>query len=398
MSVKRNVLYVLSGLLLNCQDPVEKNISTWEPSVGTQYFVSATSGEVISRSTLQVLASEFGEDVSPSLFKYDVQNYTLTYLTYYKGELVEASGLVTIPLGMDTAGPIVSLQHGTNFEKTDAPSVRDGIEGMELFASAGYFTLMPDYLGYGKSDSIFHPYYDRNYSAGSVIHFIRATKEFLGKEGIHFNNKLFLAGYSEGGYVTLAAAKELAENRAHDLTVTAVAAGAGGYDLPGMLREITTTTYYASPGYLAFVVMAYNKTYEWNKPLSYFFKEKYAEALSKYLNGQFSGSYINSKLTNRIEDLFNADFLQSLRSDQGSLEIKEALRNNSVAGWKTEVPVRLYHGTKDEIIPFKNSEITLQKFQDAGSINVTLTPIPGGTHGSSFAPMVREFVPWFLSQ
>ncbi|HEY9487153.1 MAG TPA: lipase family protein, partial [Chryseosolibacter sp.] len=180
--------------------------------------------------------------------------------------------------------------------------------------------------------------------------------------------------------------------------VTAVAAGAGGYDLPGMLREVTTTTYYASPGYLAFVVMAYNKTYEWNKPLSYFFKEKYAEALSKYLNGQFSGSYINSKLTNRIEDLFNADFLQSLRSDQGSLEIKEALRNNSVAGWKTEVPVRLYHGTKDEIIPFKNSEITLQKFQDAGSINVTLTPIPGGTHGSSFAPMVREFVPWFLSQ
>ena len=132
---------------------------------------------------------------------------------------------------------------------------------------------MPDFLGYGTSQSIFHPYYDKAHASSTVIDLIKAAKEFLNQEEIAFNEQLFLAGYSEGGYVTLAAAKEIDENPEHGLNVTAVAAGAGGYDLPGMLAEITSGTYYAYPSYLAFVLMAYNETNDWHKPLTYFFRK-----------------------------------------------------------------------------------------------------------------------------
>lgn len=395
MSGSKNLILILAALLMNCQDAVEKP-SSEAPPVKNQYLLSATPGSETSQGTLQLLASAFGQADVATLLKYDVKAFTLTYTTSYKGEPVAASGLIMVPVGITSDAPIVSLQHGTEFRKDDAPSVKGGFQGLEFFASAGYIALMPDFLGYGTSQSIFHPYYDKAHASSTVIDLIKAAKEFLNQEEIAFNEQLFLAGYSEGGYVTLAAAKEIDENPEHGLNVTAVAAGAGGYDLPGMLAEITSGTYYAYPSYLAFVLMAYNETNDWHKPLTYFFQEKYASALQTFLNGEYGGSYINSKLTTHVPSLFNSDFFQRLKDPAGELELKTALEHNSVAGWKTDVPIRLFHGTKDEIIPFSNSEATLEKFKASGSTNVSLTPIPGGTHGSSFEPMLRNFVPWFL--
>lgn len=387
----------MSALFFGCQEPVETNLPAEVPSVENKHFVSATPGGETSKGTLQFLASSFGQSSLASQLKYDVKSYTLRYSTTYKGQTVEASGIIMVPVGMDAAASMVSLQHGTEFRKEDAPSAKEGLQGVELFASAGYVTLVPDFLGYGSTESLFHPYYDRAHAAGTVIDMIKAAKEFLTEENVLLNDKLFLAGYSEGGYVTLAASKEIDENPAHDLNLTAVAAGAGGYDLPHMLTGITSKSYYAYPSYLAFVLMAYNITNDWKKPLSYFFSPAYADALGKVMDGQYGGSYINSKLTTHVPSLLNVDFYARLQDPQRELELKMALEHNSVAGWKTEVPIRLFHGTKDEIIPYSNSEVTLEKFKAAGSENVSLTLIPAGTHSNSFESMLRNFIPWFLS-
>ena len=139
-----------------------------------------------------------------------------------------------------------------------------------------------------------------------------------------------------------------------------------------------------------------HNTYGWNKPLTYFFRSQYADALSKYMNGEYDGWYINSKLTTAVPSLFNEEFYSRLKKPDEELVLKQALKNNSVSGWKTTVPIRLYHGTKDEIIPYQNSELTLENFKAAGSTDVKLTLISGGSHGSSFAPMMQAFIPWFL--
>jgi dipeptidyl aminopeptidase/acylaminoacyl peptidase len=361
-----------------------------------KYFVSASAGKETALETLQFLAATFGHDSLSALLKHNVERYTITYRTVYKGEDVKASGVLLLPQNLTTEAPVVSLQHGTTFQKSDAPSVNSGFQGMEFFASAGYITLIPDYLGYGESDEIFHPYYDQEHAASTVIDLVKAAKEFLKRGEIPVSDKLFLAGYSEGGYVTLAAAKEIEEEPAHGMKLTAVAAGAGGYDLLAMHKSITDAQYYSYPSYLAFVMMSYNQTYDWNKPLSYFFNGHYADSLAKYLNGNHGGGFINSKLTNHIPSLLNPRFYDGLRGD-GETGFKLALKENSVAGWKTQVPIRLFHGTRDEIIPYQNSEITLERFQAAGSNNVTLKLIPGGTHGNSFEPMLRDFIPWFLA-
>jgi dipeptidyl aminopeptidase/acylaminoacyl peptidase len=388
---KNHLLLFAASVLLSCSDHAE---STTAPE--RQYFVSATETSSLSVISMKAFAISSGySDLAP-LLKYDVKSYRLVYKTTFKGESINVSGLLIIPQGVKTASPIISVQHGTTFVKDEAPTT-GGVTGMEFFASAGYITLMPDFIGYGESSEIFHPYYDKEYSAMAVVDMIKSAKEFLNENKIDFNTDLFLAGYSEGGYVTLAAAQEIQNNAAHNLTVKAAAAGAGGYDLKGMLAGVGTTSYYSYPSYLAFVLMSYNNTYNWNKPLTYFFKPKYATALNTYLNGNYSGSYINQKLTTDLNELFDADFYSRLKQPDQELELKLAIQKNSVDGWKTNTPIRLYHGTDDEIIPFENSETTLANFKNAGSGNVSLTAVPDGTHGNSFIPMMKDVIPWFLS-
>jgi dipeptidyl aminopeptidase/acylaminoacyl peptidase len=358
--------------------------------------VSATKNSEISVETLRAFTSTFGQKKIEKLLKYGVRTYTVVYETNWKGNRIKASGLLLLPTGISEAAPIMSVQHGTSFSKGEAPSAAAGYSGMELFASAGYIVLMPDYIGYGSSVQLFHPYYDKGYSALSVIDMISSAKQFLKREKVAFNDKLFLAGYSEGGYVTLAAAAEIERNPIHDLRVTAVATGAGGYDLTQMLTSVTTNSYYAYPAYLAFILMAYNNTYDWNKPLTYYFKKPYADALTKYMRGSNSGWTINSHLTTNLISLFDTDFYSNLKTREGERDLKTALKSNSISGWKTKIPIRLYHGTNDEIIPFQNSEVTLKSFHLAGSPQVTLTTIPGGNHGSTFLPMLQLLIPWFI--
>jgi alpha-beta hydrolase superfamily lysophospholipase len=393
--LKSSYLALLTaGFLLSCGDePTTGRGIT--PIVTESHFISAELTSEIPIDMLKAFAQIAGQTEFVDLVKYSVKSYRLVYETTYNGKPVKASGVVYIPLGLTGKAPLISLQHGTTFLKSEAPSVSTDPTGMEYFASAGYIAIMPDFIGYGESAQIFHPYYDKAHAASAVIDMIKSTKEFLAKENIAYTEDLFLAGYSEGGYVTLAAAEEIEKNPEHQLTVKAVAAGAGGYDLTEMLKSITTSSYYSYPGYLAFVLMSYNNTYNWEKPLSYFFQDKYAKALESSMNGSYGGSYINSKLTTHVPSLLASGFYTSLQSPEGEKQLKDALAHNSIYGWNTKIPTRLYHGTKDEIIPYQNSEATLKSFQAAGTKNVTLTSIPSGTHGSSFFPMLQAFIPWF---
>ena len=381
---------LVAGMLMSCG---EDNPSA--PEAG--YLVSAEKINTYSLAELKTLVQLTGQSGFSSLVTYGISTYKVTYHTTFQQKRIKASGLLFLPEANPDPAPFISLQHGTMFIKEQAPSASGDFSGMEYFASAGYIAVMPDYIGYGSSSDVFHPYYDRTTSALSVIDLIKATQEFLTKQKVTFNEQLFLAGYSEGGYVTLAAAHELETNPEHGLTITAVAAGAGGYDLEEMLRNITTQDYYAYPSYLAFVVMSYNNTYQWNKPLNYFFRDKYAAALETYMNGDYDGWQINAKLTTDVPSLLSPDFLERLRTEGEETEFKNALKENSLSGWKTSIPMKLYHGTKDEIIPYQNSQIALDNFKKAESADVTLTLIENGTHGSSYIPMLKQFVPWFES-
>ncbi|WP_299822591.1 lipase family protein [uncultured Pontibacter sp.] len=362
-----------------------------------ELYVSSELITSVPRDLLRSLAAAEGHGAYANEIKYGVSVYKLTYITTYRGKEIKASGLVCVPQGMPTAAPVISAQHGTIFTQADAPTSFTGLSGFELFAAAGYVMLIPDYIGFGESKQIFHPYYDQKHSAMAVVDMIKAAPEFCSEKDVTVNEQLFLVGYSEGGYVTLAAQKEIETNPQHKLKITASAAGAGGYDLTHMLAGVTAGKPYTYPAYLAYILQAYNQTNSWNRPLNELFQEPYAEKLPRLFNGNNGGSAINRELTTDPQKLFAPAFYNALKDPNQERALKQALQANSFNNWVPQSPTRLYHGTADNIVPFENSKLTYERFKANGAAQTEFISIAGGTHSSSFGPMLQSLVPWIKS-
>ena len=80
---------------------------------------------------------------------------------------------------------------------------------------------------------------------------------FLFKKSDKYNNQLFIAGYSEGGYATMATVKEIEENY-NDINITMSFPMAGAYDLSGTMVELMLSEeVYPDPFYLPFFIPPY---------------------------------------------------------------------------------------------------------------------------------------------
>ncbi|MGI4734712.1 MAG: lipase family protein [Janthinobacterium lividum] len=226
-----------------------------------------------------------------------------------------------------------------------------------------------------------------------MVDMLKAAKYYLQTQGVALNKNLFLVGYSEGGYVTMAAQREIASPQ-HGLTLTAAAEGAGGYDLLGMLTGVATSPTYATPAFLALILQGYNTTYGWNRPLSDSFQAPYAAQLPALLDGTKKREDIDAALTTNPVALFTPAFYAGLTSPSGEPVLKQQLAANSSGSWVPTSPTRLYHGTADESVFYQTLVTTFARFQAAGATKVAFFPIPGGTHQTSIVPMMASALPW----
>ncbi len=364
-----------------------------------EFLISTTEIESLTQEQIQLLVQLGGYSEFTNLITNGVVIYRLVYNTNYKGERIEASGLLVIPDDTSQPLPLMSAQHGTIFSNAEAPSefsLVNGVSGFELFAATGFVSIIPDFIGYGSSKSIVHPYYNAQLTGSATIDMILASKEFLDQESIPYNDKLFLFGYSEGGYATVATQKMIEENPQFGLDVTAAAAGAGGYDIVGVMKDIINRETYDSPGYLAFITYAAIVTNDWTNPLTDFFQEPYASLIPGLFDGSLSQSGVNAQLTDTIDDLFNPNLLESLRNGTMDL-VTDEFALNSVHDWSPNATLRLYHSAGDDIIPIDNSKETATLMQTNGANDVTFIEVGGNSHGEAVIPMLENAVPWLLS-
>lgn len=396
---KKGVLTGMLLLLILAWTGCQKGDKVQKPSQPEhKYFVSATSLGTYSTADLKKLANEDGFGSLAFLIKYEVEFYKVIYKTTFKGDTISVSGLLGIPQGDADSPSLLSAQHGTLFRWTDAPSnFPAGSTGFELLASLGFVTLLPDYIGYGISQKITHPYYDKESAGTTVADMIEAVKFFLQEQKFSISDRLFLLGYSEGAYVTMAAQKEIETNPSYKLNVTAAAEGAGGYDLGVFLSFITDTPTYTAPSFLAFIIKAYTDTYDWSEPYSYYFQEPYASDIPNLLDGSKAREEIDAALPDSLSLLFTPSFYADLKDTTKETPLKRQLIKNSFLAWTPKSPTRLFHGTADVTVPFETSQATYNRFKDAGATNVEFYPIQGGNHQTSVEPMMINALSWISS-
>ncbi len=358
-----------------------------------------------------------------------IKSYKIDYKTKdAHGKEIIASGLITVPAiskefmaaykqqtGRDFSLSIVSDQHGTIFTKAEAPTAealathRPNVLSTAFSGVAGFMTVQPDYPGYGDSN-VSHPFILEKPLANCTVDMIKAAIAFANKAKLPINGQVFLSGYSEGGYATMAAAKEIQENHP-ELHLMAVAPMAGPYDLEKIGLGVFSEPVMAFPPYLAFVIKAYSDTYE-DVNLSDVIVDQYVPVVNTIFDGEHNATVAYVSLPNMLsgnpadqapDKLFKATFMSDYANDANT-PLRKHFIENSPIDWKPAVPMKLLHCTNDEIIPYAMSQLAYQSFTQQGSTTVELVPIEGVTadpskhetvHGDCAQAAYSQVIPWF---
>lgn len=152
-----------------------------------------------------------------------------------------ASGALMIPTGSNAAcqgaRPIVVYAHGTSAEKAyniaDLTNTQNA-EGLLIaaaFAAQGYIVVAPNYAGYDTSALGYHPYLHADQQSKDTADALSAARSALPTSfapTVTDSGRLFITGYSQGGYVAMATHRRL---QSSGVTVTASAPMSGPYAL-----------------------------------------------------------------------------------------------------------------------------------------------------------------------
>lgn len=184
----------------------------------------------------------------------DVDVHYVVYATRDpRGAPAVASTAVYVPSGggpnCNDERPLIVYAHGTTIARSfnmadlsiaDSSGVynnaagAEGSEVMAFFAAQGYIVVAPNYLGYDASSLNYHPYLNAEAQALDVIDALRAAKAHLADASpVKPSSKLFLTGYSQGGYVAMATDKVIQRDHASEFSVTGAVPMSGPYNLVG---------------------------------------------------------------------------------------------------------------------------------------------------------------------
>jgi dienelactone hydrolase len=198
----------------------------------------------VSDLLAQLAASDVGKLLLPLAYtpRCAINVYQLDYETVGgASEPTSASGALMIATGTDAAcsgaRPVVLYAHGTstdrNFNIADL-SDNANPEGLLLaavFAAAGYIVVAPNYAGYDTSTLSYHPYLNADQQSKDMIDALTAARSalpILPAVAVTDGGKLFVTGYSQGGYVAMATHRAM---QAAGEVVTASAPMSGPYAL-----------------------------------------------------------------------------------------------------------------------------------------------------------------------
>ena len=312
--------------------------------------------------------------------KYGVASYRLTYKTLDGyGQLVTASGLVSVPAkALNAQSPLLSYQHGTIFKDAEAPSnAALPSEPPIALASQGYIVIAADYVGYGASRGNDHPYLLSGPTAASVVDLLTAARTWRNTIGLRDNGQLFLAGYSEGGYATVATHRALQTGVPNSLL-----------HYPQLVSSVTG----AGPNHVGVTLDAVLDRVRQENPLvGALISPGFLSQLGSTLRNEVRRLILKTLMPSDSEVNFQPRFLDNyLADDAAAIE-----RDSNVHAWGPLRGLRLFHGRDDELVSYRSSTVTLAAMQAAGSVSVSLTDCAAtpSSHSGCVTPYFQFALP-----
>ena len=329
-------------------------------------------GEYDTARLNHILAQELNEFMESSTLptefkgkfpkaKYPVKLYKVQYQSIVPelGNVsTKASGLIAIPVTNISSGsfpqsaPVVSYQHGTVFDKSYVPSNPE--KSMETrimiasFASQGYVVVGADYFGRGISD-LPDSYLVKDSTRQATFDMLWASKNVL--DSLHIKTThFFVSGWSQGGGVSMQFLKKL---NLSNIKVTAAAVASAPVDIyltmNRWINNYQPIDAIYLPGVVAIQLQAQENYLKQTGLLEAAVKPEYIDASRNLYEGKIDWVAFSKITPEKLPDFIRADFASAGLLEQGSYW--QTLDNNQAYRWRSEVPLRVYYGGKDEVTP-----------------------------------------------
>ncbi len=308
------------------------------------------------------------------------------------------SGLLAIPDTQAKQFPMVSYQHGTVYGKQEVPSFMEQSPETQLmiaqFAGQGYLVTGADYFGLGISTepegymvkgSHQQATYDLLLANRAVLEHLKLTSD-----------KLFLSGWSQGGFVTMAFLEKL---ESAGLPVQAAATASAPLDVFALMEGFLKFPRKNDAVWLNSIIILSSFAYEnyYGVPglaRSLITEEYYEVAKKAYDREPFNVADITSDLHKLVRpEYFDSQFFAS--SAYGRL-IAQAQSYR----WVIKSPVRNYYGEADEAITVGVGRMAETYAKAMGTGNSLVEAVSTGqtTHRGTFATAVPQWKVWFDSK
>ncbi|MDL2264922.1 lipase family protein [Parabacteroides sp. OttesenSCG-928-G07] len=336
------------------------------PEKPTDYLVEIQQSITLDNKSL---AERLGADAQNPLIALLPNNHIKIESILYKtkapdGTPVQASGIIAYPESEVIRGVVVA-EHFTITDNAEAPS-----SVLATFESAlalyGYLVISPDYLGFGSTVHLPHPYIHAESSAQVSVDLIFATREYMEIKEIALDKKCYAVGYSQGGYAALAFAKMAEEKYPNDFTIQAIYAGGGPYEPQQMFDLLLEKDYTEYPASIPLTILGLDYADNLQLDLSGIFLEP---LLSNYKTW-----YDKTKTVGQINRLLGSNTISnflhpSVFSPEPSADVQKlyrSLEENRLTQWTPKAPITLIHGTEDAVVPFINAQMAYASFAARG--------------------------------
>jgi pimeloyl-ACP methyl ester carboxylesterase len=369
-------------------------------SSGVQYELIARWDVAKLNQILTVDTPKFaGVSVVYTPAKNAVKLYRVTYSSVVPergNKPIVATGLLAVPDTAETVFPMVSYQHGTVYGKLQVPSFPDQSEETQLmiaqFAGQGYLVTGADYFGMGQSKEP-EGYLVKASHQQATYDMLLASRAVLADLKLT-DSKLFLSGWSQGGFVTLAMLEKLEAVGMPVKAATTASAPADAFvAFNGFLsfpRKID-----ASWIPTIFILTAFSFENYYGEPglaRSLLTDESYEISRKAYLREPFDPAGIPTDLRKLIRpEYFDPQFFAD--SAYGRIVAKTQSYR-----WIVKTPVRTYYGLTDEAIRTELGQLPMMYQKALGNTLVEAAPTGDTSHRGTFATAVPQWKAWFDGQ
>jgi dienelactone hydrolase len=378
--------------------------ATTSPQGTTLAVGQAYGGQIVEVLPLRILsvrnaAAELTDaGFDPTTLRYGVETYRLVYRTVDPhGRPTTASGLLALPRSSARRVHTVFFAHGSVVYRADAPSLtQDAFDSAApiVYASAGFATVAPDYLGLGTGPGQ-HPWEDVPSETTASLDLLRAARSFVPAIGRELARDVLATGFSQGATAAIGLGRALQNGADAWFRLAALAPVSGAYyfqhiELPALLSGKLNPTW--SVAYTAYFVVTWNRLHRFYDTPGQVFNNPRVAGL---FDGLHTGRDILMGLPPTVDALLTPHGFDILRHPTPQLAAAMRVHDAVCTSWTPHVPVRLYLASGDDQVANANTTQCAAALKQSGA-DVKTVDVGNVDHLGSHRRATTAIVRWFI--